>query len=614
MRDGLLTLCYYSAGLSVARRAPECYGTGVPHKAEKHTKFKEGYKMKKKKIMALLLAASMTAAAMLAGCSGSEQSADTAAGAESAGEAASTQETEAASDTDNTLLVAIQSKTNISDYEDNYMTKTLEEMTGIDIEFVMLPAASDELQTKVSLMVTAQEDLPDVLITDSLSEQTVFEYGRNGIFLPVNDYVSDPEKMPNYNSIPEEERQKIATILTLSDGNMYSFAKYDAETWNTTSNRLFINRAWLDKLGLDVPTTTDELKEVLIAFRDQDPNGNGIQDEIPLYGATAVGYGGNVTIGLMNSFTYYSGPLELDESGENVIAACTTEGFKKGLLYMNDLYNEGLLSPSIFTDDSTQFKATLNQEPGVVGFVSSGSLSNWPDAATNPNFLEMEMIAPMTGPDGVCWSPYQASFGFNSHSAMYIFNGTEKADLAVKLADAFYDPDMSTIARYGEKDVDWTNDPEILEGKTNDYVSAGLYDSVKVALINDVWSETSTNKFWGNVQPRYFSTEDNDRVAQVGEYSADDPANLYGENLQLYGGKHPEHYLPNILHYTEEEMTAIQGPMTDIPTYVSQSIAEFITGARDIESGWEDYLSELDSLGLQQWIECAQSAYERSLE
>ena len=162
--------------------------------------------------------------------------------------------------------------------------------------------------------------------------------------------------------------------------------------------------------------------------------------------------------------------------------------------------------------------------------------------------------------------------------------------------------------------MDWTNDPEILVGKTNDYVSAGLYDSVKVALINDVWSETSTNKFWGNVQPRYFSTEDNDRVAQVGEYSADDPANLYGENLQLYGGKHPEHYLPNILHYTEEEMTAIQGPMTDIPTYVSQSIAEFITGARDIESGWEDYLSELDSLGLQQWIECAQSAYERSLE
>lgn len=43
-----------------------------------------------------------------------------------------------------------------------------------------------------------------------------------------------------------------------------------------------INKVWLDKLGLEVPTTLAELKEVLIAFRDGDPNGNGIQDEIPM--------------------------------------------------------------------------------------------------------------------------------------------------------------------------------------------------------------------------------------------------------------------------------------------------------------------------------------------
>ncbi len=37
------------------------------------------------------------------------------------------------------------------------------------------------------------------------------------------------------------------------------------------------------KLGLEVPTTVDELHDVLYAFRTQDPNGNGLQDEIPLF-------------------------------------------------------------------------------------------------------------------------------------------------------------------------------------------------------------------------------------------------------------------------------------------------------------------------------------------
>ena len=515
-------------------------------------------------------------------------------------------------DEDRTLSIALQSSTNV-DYEDNYFTKYLEDMTGIHIELTLLPANSDELKTKLALMVSGKDDLPDVLITDALSQEIVLNYGQNGIFLPIEDYLNDADKMPNYNAIPEEDKEDITSIVTLADGHIYGFPHYDLDTWNATPNRIYINRAWLDTLGLEMPTTTDELKEVLIAFRDQDPNGNGLKDEIPLYGCQQVGYGGNIAKTLMNSFIYYNGTLALDENNE-VMSPVVEDAFREGLRYMNDLYEEGLMTAAIFTDDSTQFKATLNQEPGVVGYVSAGSVSNWPDAKNNQNFLEMELTAPVSGPDGVQYSPYSKYFGWSTYSAAYLFSGTEKADLAAELMDAFYDSTVSMMNRYGEKDVDWTDDPEVLKNESNDYVEAGLYDSVKYKILNDVWSESSTKKFWHNIGPRYCSLDDINRISPVGEYSADDPSNLYGENLTLYADLHPEYVLPSILHYTAEETEEIQQIMTDVDTYASQSMAEFITGARDIETDWDDYLEELDNLGLQTWIECAQQAYTRSTE
>ena len=68
-----------------------------------------------------------------------------------------------------------------------------------------------------------------------------------------------------------------------------------------TPNRMFINKAWIDKLGLSMPTTTDELKAVLKAFHDQDPNGNGVQDEIGVYGYQAGGYGQNIKMCIRDS-------------------------------------------------------------------------------------------------------------------------------------------------------------------------------------------------------------------------------------------------------------------------------------------------------------------------
>ena len=565
-----------------------------------------------KKLLCLLLICSLTIVSY--GCTSSTQNAPKAEDKEqtTVDKPADTKSTTVQSeDSKNKLVIALQTNSFITDYDDNYFTKYLENKLGIDIEFYQLPAANDEVRTKISLMTASGSNLPDILIVgNALTPETILQYGSSGIFLPLNDYTKDPGKMPNYNAIPEEDRKIMDDTQTMANGMMYSLSRYEPETWNLTPNRTFINKAWLDKLGLTVPTTTDELKSVLKAFCEKDPNGNGLKDEIGVYGFQNGGYGQNVIASLMNAFEFWNnntmnGGLALSDDGSKVIAPFTTDNFKAGLLYMHELYKEGLLSPETFTDEDTQFKATLNHDPNIVGLTSCGSLSNYPDAYNNKNFLEMTLLPPLTGPNGACYTPYTE---YSPVQSFFIFSSCKNVDLAIKLADEFYYPETSIIARYGEEGVDWTKDEQKLAGMTNAYVEEKLYDKVTMAYISNYWSEPS-NKSWHNINPRYASLTMANTVANgTRPYN---PGELVGKSYNYYFTKHPKHVLP-LLHYTEEEASKIQEAVANIPTYIQQSMAEFITGARDIEGTWDKYLQELDSMGLSDWLSVAQIAYERS--
>ena len=515
-----------------------------------------------------------------------------------------------------TLTVALTTSGMVTDYEDNYFTNYLEEKLGIEIEFYMLPTDAGDTRTKVALMATGGEDRPDVFVVDNhLSPEMILSYGQAGLFLAIEDYVNDPEVMPNFNAIPDEDRELLKTAQTQADGHMYSLSAYEPETWNYTPFRMYINKAWLEAVGKEVPTTTDELKDVLIAFRDGDPNGNGVQDEIGVYGQASGGYGENVTAALINSFIYWNnnqlnGGLALDESDyDTVYAPYTTDAWRDAMRYLKDLYDEGLLSASTFTDDNNTFKAVLNQETPVVGFTSSGSLSAWPSASTNANFLQMELIAPLVGPDGVNYTPFIEQW---PGQELMICASTEKLDLALKFADEFFDHYTSKIERLGIEDVDWTSDPERTAGQTNAYVEAGLVDSVDTLVISNFWAENQ-NHTWRNHGPRYYSIDDflhQYDYSSGNAYDPNDPAQLYGKCYELYYSKRPEKLLP-MLKFTPEESEMLTEALTNIPDFVKNAIAEFTTGTRDIESGWDQYLAELDSMGLQLMIDTCQAAYDR---
>jgi putative aldouronate transport system substrate-binding protein len=514
-------------------------------------------------------------------------------------------------DTKPALVIGIETNPVITDYKTNYLTQYMEKLHNVNLDFYLLPSSQAEIRTKVSLMASAN-DLPDTIMTFALSREAILDYGTKGVFIALNRYFNDPAKTPNWSKIPPDDKNNALDHMIMADGNIYGLPNYIPETWGLTPYRLYFNRAWAEKLGIKVPATTEELKSALIAFRDRDPNGNGRQDELGLYGWYSGTYGENTIAAIMNAFEFwYPGHLALDSSGSTVIAPFTTPGFRKGIQYLNSLYREKVLSASLFTNDQQQFRATLNNDPPIVGITSAGSTGNWPRTRENSNYLAMApMIAPLAGPEGVNYSPYR---NFEPDLTGFITSKCSNPDLAFKFNESFFDNTLSYIVRWGEEGVDWSRKPEDVANSTNAYVEMGLYPALTMIQLKGTWTEPN-NKHWHNVGPQYLSLDLSSTWGGPKEdFRMDNPSAYHNAtNYQLNIPRHPRHILP-LLHYTLAEAEKNSMIIPDVNEYVNRSIAEFVIGARDItdDGQWNEYLKELENIGLKDWLESSQQAYVR---
>jgi putative aldouronate transport system substrate-binding protein len=513
-----------------------------------------------------------------------------------------------------TLQIAVQSNSNVTDFEDNYLTRYVENLHNIKLDFYYLPQDGNDSRAKINAMAAAN-DLPETIWGGSINSAMALELGDQGFLKSLNTYFADASKTPNFNKIPQADRTKMLRDTRSSDGNNYSFPRYQQETWNYTPFRYYINRSWLTKLNLQVPTTTDELRNVLIAFRDRDPNGNGRQDEIGVFGWAGGGYGQNVIQALINSFVYYNGNLALDASGNNVVSPVTDAGFRRALQYLNGLFRDKLLDPSTFTVDEQTFRATLNANPMVVGLTSMGSNSNfqgYTPVDNNPNYRAMApLIGPFSSPNCPGYTPYNEP---NAELRTYITNKAKNVDLAVKVMDSFYDQTLSLIVRFGEEGVDWSRDPAILARNSNPYVALGLYPRLTLVQLIEIWSRPS-NKIWGDgAMLRYATLEMGNTIgSEENKFNPDSPAAMQnGYNYQYMIPRHPQYILPNLQWSATDN--PVQAPISsNVSTYVSQSIAEFTIGTRDINSdaAWNAYVTQLNNMGLQQLVSLAQAQYNR---
>ncbi len=341
----------------------------------------------------------------------------------------------------------------ILDWTTNEFILWMNEQTNVNLSFEMV--AEEGRKDKLSLIL-ATGQIPDVLAGCILSDEQIIRYGmEEGMFMPLNDLIDEhtvhiKEMFEKY---PDAKKN-----ATMPDGNIYSLPQLNDCFHLYMGKRMWINQTWLDNLGLEVPTTIDEFYNVLVAFRDQDANGNGDpNDEIPLAGSYSggAGYFENLpTWFILNAFTYANDQNQgVYLENDKVVHPYNDPAFKEGLKFLNKLYTEGLLYNATFNQDLTQLtQLAENPDANILGCAPGGYVN----FATlgGERYSEYAPVLPLTGPEGyantVC-NPYVPF----ANGYFSISKDCPNPEIAIKWVDLCYSQTGTLNAYYGPEGVAW---------------------------------------------------------------------------------------------------------------------------------------------------------------
>lgn len=494
-----------------------------------------------------------------------------------------------------TLTVFAPQMSTIEDLSTNVFTKELEELTNIHIEWQTAPQQG--LEEKKSLVFNSG-NYPDIFLSAALTNEEQMQYGSQGIIMPLNDLIDkhSVELKQLFNDI-----DWLKSIVTTPDGNIYALPQINEAYHVTLSQKMWINKKWLNKLGLDMPTTTEEFKEVLIAFKTKDPNGNGLADEVPLTGAIK-SWHTEVQHFLLSSFIYTDGEdynVAIHDGKVQLIA--DKEEYREGLRYLNELYAEGLIDPAAFTQTSEQLKQ-LGESPDaeMIGAVTAGWFGTFTQLGGERS-KDYVVMPPLKGPKGV---RYAGHYPFGYANGQFAISSSNKyPEASIKWVDYLYSELGSRRANEGREGQEWVRAEEGVKGingKQAIWRRTIKYDNVQ-------------NICWAGLQAPSAITAQY-RESEV----AGDPFSVEGFETRLFQetkkmeGYEPDEVLPP-LYFTEEEITEIAQFKKPISDYIDEYTALFILGNKDLDNDWDTYVTGLKNLGSERYMEILQKAYNASL-
>ena len=457
------------------------------------------------------------------------------------------------------------------------MYKTAEEKTGCKVEWISPnPAAAIE---QFNLMV-AGGDLPDLIQTTWYGVSGgIQRWVDDGVIVKLSDY---SDYMPNLKKIIDE-RPEIAAQFVYDDGSFYyaPYIRYDKQLLTYVGP--MIREDWLDKLGLKMPTNVDEFYTVLKAFKTQDPNGNGKNDEIPLSGRGGDSWSSGVGNIVQAFNTYYSYYIK----DGKVTHGMLEPEMKEALEFLAKLYKEGLIDPDYMTSDMDNFDAKISNDR--IGFFYDVQPSRFYNIMNDGT----RKISAVPYFDGLSFhTNYMNNLAANS---VAITTKCKNPSGAAKWLDWFYSEEGIQAGNYGVK------------GKTYDVVDG------KNVLNRDF--------FFNNPEGK----EPSEMVAMNLEVTNTNFAGVqlwdsYSQTLQPWGSQAIEvwansvdfsNILPNVL-LTPEEKDIVTDREVDIETYTSELFNSIIIGNKPI-SALDQAEKEMNKLGLAEVLEAKQAAYERYL-
>ncbi|MBP3362132.1 MAG: extracellular solute-binding protein [Clostridia bacterium] len=497
-----------------------------------------------------------------------------------------------------TLKVGIQSSSKITDLNTNAFTKYLTEKTGINLEFYEFPASGG--MEKLNVMLASDSELPDVICGFNISRTTFLEYADRNVFVDLTPYMekygywikdmSEKTKVKNFES-----------FLTAENGKKYFMPNVVEQTGNMYGGKAFINKKWLDKLGLKVPETTEEFENAMIAFVTQDPNGNGQNDEIGFTGSKD-GWLEKPSNFLMNSFIFddYRDGFVVDDN-KKISVNYTSDKYKNGLAYLSDLANKKALDLQCFTQSSSTLRSLCARDEEVIGAFASGS----PDVlfSDNPERLQdFVALPPLKGPDGTAYA-YKSEFTVACGGV--ITKHCKYPAAAFRLLDFMLSEEASLFGRYGVEGTDW---------KKADENAPALFESIgaESKILPILPYGSIQNSHWNQFNPSFRSIDMSDTVAWDG-----DPLNgeyFKAQALSAYIDKGPENtFTRDRMILNLDDMREFGDIYNSISTYVKETVSLFISGEKNLDKDWEEFQQSLKNLGIERYLELAQKGSDEFL-
>jgi len=484
----------------------------------------------------------------------------------------------------------------IENMDTNWFTNYVEEKLDIDIQWVLAPSEGANERKQLLL---ASGDYPEVFIHGDLTKEEQLKYGQQGVLLPLNDLIEQhgPNIKKTMELIPEYKSE-----VTAPDGNIYALPQVNECYHCMYSQKMWINNKWLEAVGLPMPTTTEEFYQVLKAFKEKDPNGNGAADEIPLSGFQN-SWHGNVDGFLMNAFIYNNSEDYFILENGKVDLAANKEKWREGLRYMNRLFSEGLIDPAAFTQDEDALKQIANNaDVPILGAYAAGHVAMGVQLAEGNNHADYHIVPPLKGPDGTQLAAYYPSIGRGQFA---ITNKATEAQqiAAIKLADLMATEEATMYSVFGPEGDYWR---KAEPGELDFHGNPAKYTNVKEFSTVTTW-----NVSWDQLGPSVRTSEFRESFA-----TPEDPFTIEGYELrlfqatQLYEPHRPKEVFPLNIFMDPADAQESNRLRTTINDYIKENMALFVTGNKSLDADWDAYVQGLNDLGLEQYLAIYQKAYD----
>ncbi|MDC7232873.1 MAG: extracellular solute-binding protein [Spirochaetales bacterium] len=300
-----------------------------------------------------------------------------------------------------------------------------EELTGTKIDIVK-PVHNQYSQILGATFATG--DLPDLV---EIQTNDYLSYAKSGNLVPLEDYIDKSTELKAVN-------RDLLEAYRLKDGHIYGVPTYNGGGCVT-----YIRKDWLDNLGLDVPTTWDEYYNVLRAFTEDDPDGNGVNDTMGLTLPFQTGF----EFDYYNRFIMQDAMFGFQEKNGVWVDGFLEPAMKTALARFNKLYEEGYLDNEFFTNKTSTARSKIYEgQAGVMEYWSGTWAVRFNDSAKNSN----------PGAEVISIEPIAEAFYINRVGPAFSITK------AAKNPEAVFDTFINTMLDEGEGQTLFTHG---IEGK-----------------------------------------------------------------------------------------------------------------------------------------------------